>query len=43
MKSMTESVCKTPKSRNFDVLYAFSVRRIYPNSWLSTKITKSDK
>ncbi len=38
MKSVTESLRKAPKSRNFDVLYAFSVCHRCANIWFETRI-----
>ncbi len=40
MESATESVRKAPKSRNFDVLYAFSVCQRCAHIWLRNRNIK---
>jgi hypothetical protein len=38
MKREIQRLCKAPKSRNFDVLYAFSVCRRCAHIWFGTRI-----
>ncbi len=41
MKSAIQSERKAPKSRNFDVLYAFSVCRRCAHIWFDTRIIEN--